>query len=699
MPPRRAPRIFHGCSTLAARLPWRRGLAAAFLLLAGASLSGGTPASAAPPLRFSVADGLTENHFLRAGPVAAHLVLTPGAAPRVIFAFPAGNTGAGLWFEAGSTATSLTLAPGTELEPVQRPDGSRGVRAHLRSDASRLVVRHVLLANIRSLREFIWRGAREVPAELAAACEPGAELRYRRASIDGRTHQELTLAGETGTRVTATDDGVVLEAGPTGRIDVRLTALTDEPPLTPFRREELFRPGVAPRPRDQDVFEFLAFHEKLAAGSWRFLTYFGRDTLLTTRLLLPVLQPAVAEAAFASVLDRLGPAGEVAHEEGIGEYAALHNRTLASPPADTRAPELDYKMVDGDFLLAPTLAAYLLDTPDGVRRAPEFLARHSPDGATYAALLRRNLDGVLRAAAPFAADPRATNLVALKPGVSVGNWRDSDDGLGGGRYAYDVNAALVPAALRAAERFYRSGWLGEAAAPAAQASASAAAWRGAEKFFRCAVPRDTARAAVADYSAAQGLDPAAALASVSAPVEYHALALDAAGAPVPVMHSDEGFAWLFGEPAPEQVAQTAELLLRPFPAGLLTDVGIVVANPVWAAAPLRAKFTRDAYHGTVVWSWQQALLAAGLRRQLARGDLSTATRDALVAAEARLWRAIAAMQARSTGELWSWEPRDGRAAFVPYGLARSHADESNAAQLWSTVYLAVRPSTDAAPTP
>lgn len=699
MTSRRAPRRSTESTILPVRLSWRRGLAVAAVLLAGAALSGAAPVSVAPPLRFAVADGLTQNHFLRAGPFAAHLVLTPGPAPRVIVAFPAGNTGAGLWLEAGSAAASLALAPGTELEPVQSADGLRGITAHLRSDAPRLVVRHVLLANIRSLREFIWRGAREIPAELAAAREAGAELRYQRTSIDGRTRQELTLAGESGTRVTATDDGVVLEAGPAGRIDVRLTALTDEPPLTPFRREELFLSGVAPRPRDQDVFEFLAFHEKFAAGSWRFLTYFGRDTLLTTRLLLPVLQPAVVESAFASVLDRLGPAGEVAHEEGIGEYAALHNRTLATPPADTRAPELDYKMVDGDFLLAPTLAAYLLDTPDGARRAPAFLARRAPDGTTYAALLRRNLDAVLRAAAPFAADPRATNLVALKPGVSVGNWRDSDDGLGGGRYAYDVNAALVPAALRAAERFYRSGWLGEATAPAAQAAASAAAWRSAEKFFRCVMPRDTARAAVADYAAAQGLDPAAALASVSAPVEYHALALDAAGAAVPVMHSDEGFAWLFGEPAPEQVAQSAELLLRPFPAGLLTDVGVVVANPVWAAAPLRAKFTRDAYHGTVVWSWQQALLAAGLRRQIERTDLPAATRDALLAAEARLWRAITAMQARSTGELWSWEPRDGRAAFVPYGLAHSHADESNAAQLWSTVYLAVRPSTDAAPTP
>jgi len=41
------------------------------------------------------------------------------------------------------------------------------------------------------------------------------------------------------------------------------------------------------------------------------------------------------------------------------------------------------------------------------------------------------------------------NLVALKEGQSVGQWRDSNDGLGGGRYPYDVNTGLMPAALRA----------------------------------------------------------------------------------------------------------------------------------------------------------------------------------------------------------------------------------------------------------
>ena len=49
------------------------------------------------------------------------------------------------------------------------------------------------------------------------------------------------------------------------------------------------------------------------------------------------------------------------------------------------------------------------------------------------------------------------NLIALKEGVPVGQWRDSNDGLGGGRYPYDVNTALMPAALRAIAELARSG--------------------------------------------------------------------------------------------------------------------------------------------------------------------------------------------------------------------------------------------------
>lgn len=205
------------------------------------------------------------------------------------------------------------------------------------------------------------------------------------------------------------------------------------------------------------------------------------------------------------------------------------------------------------------------------------------------------------------------------------------------------------------------------------------------------LPVDEARARLVAYGREQGLEAAEALATLEGTLEFPAIALDGDGEPVAVMHSDDGFALLFTEPAPEALEQVALRVLRPFPAGLRTPVGVVVANPAFApAAETRALFTRGHYHGTVVWSWQQALLAAGIERQRARSDLPPATRALLEQAEAALWQVIAATNAMRSSELWSFEVDAEGWRLVPYGQSGGHADESNAVQLWSTVYLAVR---------
>jgi hypothetical protein len=123
----------------------------------------------------------------------------------------------------------------------------------------------------------------------------------------------------------------------------------------------------------------------------------------------------------------------------------------------------------------------------------------------------------------------------------------------------------------------------------------------------------------------------------------------------------------------------------------MTPVGVVVANPAYAGEALQKTFTSAHYHGTVVWSWQQAMLASGLARQLARRDLDPKLRNSLVGAEQRLWAVIRDMRAQAAGELWSFAVANGHITYLSFGQARGHKDESNAAQLWSTVYLAVRP--------
>ena len=129
----------------------------------------------------------------------------------------------------------------------------------------------------------------------------------------------------------------------------------------------------------------------------------------------------------------------------------------------------------------------------------------------------------------------------------------------------------------------------------------------------------------------------------------------------------------------------------PFPLGLRTPLGMVIANPAFVQdKKTRGLFGLDRYHGAVMWSWQQALMAAGLARQLDRRDLPKETRMALVQAERDLWQVIRASDQFRTAELWSWKIDGGK--FAVYRLGEHSADdESNAAQLWSTVYLAVKP--------
>ena len=285
------------------------------------------------------------------------------------------------------------------------------------------------------------------------------------------------------------------------------------------------------------------------------------------------------------------------------------------------------------------------------------------------------------------------NLVHLHPGVAVGDWRDSERGLAGGRTPYDVNAALMPAALAAAARLYALPELRDDRL-AAEAARLASAWSHAADAFRVEVPADEARRRVAGYAASLGLDTsdaADAIASIDGPVVIRAVSLDAGGAPIPVMHSDDGFVLLFGEPSPAMLAEIATRITRPFPAGLRTPVGIVVANPAFASTDLQRELARTAYHGAVIWSWQQAMLAEGLDRQLARTELPAATRSALRAAKRALWTAIRGAPNMTTSELWSWTTSGGTWRVVPFGQSAADADESDAIQLWSTVYLAIPP--------
>jgi glycogen debranching enzyme len=655
------------------------------------------PEQRAARLEFGVDEGLNINRFLREGKVAAHLLLRSGSDPRILVAFPAGNSGVGLWFAHLSPAAtwSLRQAPAVAHQSDGRGRPLYGISAELAIAAPELEIRQAVLSSVRMLRDY--QGMGRVPREIIAAPSVhGRSIRWARERLDGAPGYRLTLEVTDGEV-----DALHIRAGRDGRIGLRISALTGEAPLEPLDGRDLLNDSAASDRAARDTLTFLAYHEKLLAGSWRFDTYFGRDTLISVRLLMPVLSAEAIEDALASVLGRLSSQGEVAHEEDIGEQAVLDH--LRSDGSRSAAPVYDYKMIDGNYLLGPIVTAWLLHDRRARSRAADFLAAASVPArhGTRGAALADNLRYVLRSASGFATQPDAAHLVSLKSGISVGNWRDSEDGLGGGRYPYDVNAVLVPAALEAAAQLYTSGLLSgylkpEDAAQFARAAQMAQVWRSkAASLFDVTLSSRAAADAVEKYAAAAGVAARPAVDALGAlgagELRFHAIALDAAGAPIPVMHSDEGFALLFADPAPQLLDRAVTALMRPFPAGLMTDVGMLVANPAYCPPALQARFTRNAYHGTVVWSWQQALFAAGLARQLARPDLPPATRAHLLEAQRVLWAAIEATRVINNSELWSWAFANGRYKVTAFGAAAADVDESNAAQLWSTVYLAERP--------
>ncbi len=660
-------------------------VAAAVLLLGAAS-------PRAPELGFQLVEGQNLNAFVRDGKVAAHLLLRSGKDPRVLVAFPAGNSGVGLWFAPLDRAAVWTLdhAP----IPLSSADGlMHGIKAVASIDAARLVPKQAVLSNVRYLRDY--QAVGRFPSEVGAQAQIGSDtIRYARKRIDGASGFDLALRV-----IDGKIEGESIVAGRGGRIRIEIIALTGDAALTPLPLNQLLNARAAPDPAARRALAFLSYREKFLAGSWRFNTYFGRDTLMSVRLLMPALQPAAVEAGLGSVFARLSDGGEVAHEEGIGEFAVLQNRKGGG---SGDGAELDYGMIDDDYMLAPIVADYL--EAGGRHRATAFLASTIESAArpgaqsSVGSLLVRNLRFVLKQAAPFADAPSFKTLVAIKPGRMSGEWRDSDEGLGRGIYAYDVNAALVPAALAAADRLYRSGQLdayltAEDRAAFERAGAMAATWQAkAPPLFRVTITPPDAANAIKAYAATLGVPSAQAVAVLGpAPLTFHALSIDAAGKPVPIVNSDEGFALLFTRPAPADLDRDIAALMRPFPAGLMTDAGLLVANAAFAGNGARARFTPGAYHGAVVWSWQQALLAAGIERQLGRQDLPAPVRTRLIAAQTALWRVIGATRGLQSSELWSWRYASGRYQPVAFGAGKADVDESNAAQLWSTVYLAVRP--------
>lgn len=205
-------------------------------------------------------------------------------------------------------------------------------------------------------------------------------------------------------------------------------------------------------------------------------------------------------------------------------------------------------------------------------------------------------------------------------------------------------------------------------------------------FFEVVVPASEVASRINNYKRRTEFVGPTQIESVeNASVTFYAIALEGNNQleKVEVMNTDDCFRlFLINDTNPIQatkfIDQAAHNVRRRFPAGLMTDVSMVVANPAYGIEDVyAANWTTNAYHGPVVWSWQLAMMAKGFELQLSRcsEDLVVScphfcrdhrVYDNVVKAYNVLWDSIEKNKQYLSSEVWSWVYRDGK--FVQYPL-------------------------------
>jgi hypothetical protein len=611
--------------------------------------------------------------------------------------------------------------------------------------------RHIELLHARTLAELRQR----LQPLVTVHSDSLSRVRVVRPSLDGVNQLTLEIAvNPRKVKLGLNGPAVSLRTRPGSPIHLTVKIATDGAPLSPLRRNQIFNrefldhlegtsggdssaPAARRLERQVRAVELLSSEEKLMAGLPNFATYFGRDMMMTALMMRPLWTPEMAEHVISSVLRKLGPNGDVSHEEALGgqairEHAVIYDslirgyldfrqqaRTqnatrLLSQSRETlrglQRTRENYHMIDDEFQLPVVVARYLSDSLVSSERKRQFLSEKLDQKNTRLALVLREMALVAAKAKPYAENPRALNLVSFPKRDSSqwrsASWRDSDAGYAGGRFAMDINVIWVPAALGSIgstlDALRRLGFTPDALeslvpgvrnGPLSQYLRSPDAlrravdsWKGSRRHFEVTLSSGESKQRIGaklswlppeERQYWQGVTPDS---EMNQPIRFLALALDSLGEPIPIVNTDPATElFLMEDLDPAIAGNDVAPFLRPFPIGLFVEgLGPLAANDAYGSPHMWERFQSDPYHGPrVVWGREVNLFVLGLVKQISRTGDPKFT-DAL----RRTWGSVTASGLQHN-ELWSYQIKDRQLRPVRYGT-------SSDVQLWNTTSLMVQ---------
>ena len=209
-----------------------------FMLITSIIIGGGRGIAAesakAEILNFALSRGKIHNAFYRQGPVAAHTVLTSGLKPRLIVAFPAGNSGVSLWFKKQATPTVWHTVDHMTAVTETTASGEllHGITAEITVDTAQLTLEKAVLGSVRTIRNYMHGVG--LPAALTSSLERrGNRLVWSRKGLDHRGGYKLSLEVMDGAAIVDVANEITFRAVPGKTLRLRVLALTGDKPLTP----------------------------------------------------------------------------------------------------------------------------------------------------------------------------------------------------------------------------------------------------------------------------------------------------------------------------------------------------------------------------------------------------------------------------------------------------------------------------------